>query len=122
MRATECAYESPVHHPFDPLLALRVSSLELPEEKRWQLIDRIFKAVWVNQRHVSEPQVIKQLAEEIGLNGEELVAAARVIRQNRSYTSRLNRLWLKGFLVFPVWYGSSNYFLVTMISRSCLWR
>jgi 2-hydroxychromene-2-carboxylate isomerase len=95
----------PVHHPFDPLLALRVSSLELPEEKRWQLIDRIFKAVWVNQRHVSEPQVIKQLAEEIGLNGEELVAAAQSDKTKQKLHQQTESAVAEGIFGIPsmVW-------------------
>lgn len=39
----------PAHHPFDPLLALRVSSLDLDDEAGWKLIDAILKAVWVGK-------------------------------------------------------------------------
>ena len=41
--------EPPAHHPFNPLLALRISSLPLPEDERRALIDALFQAVWVRR-------------------------------------------------------------------------
>ena len=38
--------EPPESHPFNPLLALRVSSLELAVEPRRRMIDALFRAVW----------------------------------------------------------------------------
>ncbi len=67
----------PLHHPFDPLLALRTTSLDLDDDKRWQLIDQVFKAVWVRQLHVSDPQVMIQLANEIDLDGASLIERAQ---------------------------------------------
>jgi 2-hydroxychromene-2-carboxylate isomerase len=67
---------APAFHPFNPLLALRVSSLALDETARHTLIDALFKAVWVRSLHVSEPAVVTQIANEIGLDGAALVAQA----------------------------------------------
>lgn len=67
----------PAHHPFNPLLALRVSSLPLERAERSALIDALFQAVWTRGLHVSEPEVVERVADEIGLGGAELVAAAR---------------------------------------------
>jgi len=66
----------PAFHPFNPLLALRISSLALPDPGRRALIDRLFRAVWVAGLHVSEPDVVETLASEAGLPGAELVAEA----------------------------------------------
>lgn len=66
----------PVHHPFNPLLSLRVSSLPLAEADRAALIDGLFRAVWVDGLHVSEPAVVEQVARAAGLDGASLVAAA----------------------------------------------
>ncbi len=66
----------PVHHPFNPLLALRASSLPLAEEERLALVTALFEAVWVRRLHVSEPEVVARVAQEIGLPGAELVASA----------------------------------------------
>lgn len=66
----------PVHHPFNPLLSLRVSLLPMTEEERGRLVGELFDAVWVHGQHISEASVVVRLADEIGLDGEALVAAA----------------------------------------------
>jgi 2-hydroxychromene-2-carboxylate isomerase len=67
----------PAFHPFNPLLALRVSSLPLDSPSRWALIDAFFRAVWVRGLHVSDAGVVEQLADEIGLGGAALVSEAQ---------------------------------------------
>ena len=69
--------EPPSFHPFNPLLALRVSSLSTPDENRCELIQLLFEAVWVRGLHVSEPPVVEDLAAKAGLPGAELVAEAQ---------------------------------------------
>jgi 2-hydroxychromene-2-carboxylate isomerase len=66
----------PAFHPFNPLLALRVSSLPLDAPVRRALVDGLFKAVWVRSLHVSDAAVVERLAGEIGLDGAALVVAA----------------------------------------------
>src|SRR5262250_1927002 len=67
----------PAFHPFNPLMSLRVSSLQIDAADRQRLIDALFRAVWVHGLHVSEPAVVESVADEIGLAGAELVAAAQ---------------------------------------------
>src|SRR5213593_1168289 len=67
----------PAFHPFNPLLALRVSSLPLESLAQRALINALFDAVWVRELHVSEPAVVERLANEIGLDGAALVAQAQ---------------------------------------------
>ena len=69
--------EPPAHHPFNPLLSLRLSSLPLPEKERRALIDALFQAVWVRRVHVSDPLAVAELATAAGLRGAELVARAQ---------------------------------------------
>lgn len=66
----------PAFHPFNPLLALRVSSLPLPADKRRALVSALFEAVWVHAQHVSEVAVIEQVGNQIGLSGTRLVSEA----------------------------------------------
>jgi 2-hydroxychromene-2-carboxylate isomerase len=66
----------PAFHPFNPLLALRVSSLALETAKRTALIAALFEAVWVRGLHVSETAIVERIGDEIGLSGRALVAAA----------------------------------------------
>ncbi len=68
--------EPPRHHPFNPLLALRVSSLPLSEDQRRRVIDRLFLAVWRDRLHVADPDVVVHLLDEIGLEGRALVERA----------------------------------------------
>jgi 2-hydroxychromene-2-carboxylate isomerase len=66
----------PAYHPFNPLLALRASSLPAGEQ-RAALVDGLLKAVWVNGLHVSEPQVVARVADAAGLDGARLVEEAQ---------------------------------------------
>ena len=67
----------PAFHPFNPLLALRVSSLALGAAERMALIGGLFDAVWVRQLHVSDAAVVAQIAAEVGLDGAALLQAAQ---------------------------------------------
>src|SRR6266540_1027869 len=67
----------PPAHPFNPLLALRASSLPLPATKRRALIDRLFAATWGGGPGVEDPAVVARLASEVGLDGDAVVSEAR---------------------------------------------
>ncbi len=60
----------PRFHPFNPLLALRASSLPLPDAPRRALVGALFEAVWVRGLHVSEPEVVAAIGRELGLGGD----------------------------------------------------
>lgn len=66
----------PAFHPFNPLLSLRVCSLSMPHLQRNQLIDALFRAVWSDGLHVSEPEVVARIIDNIGAPGREWVEAA----------------------------------------------
>jgi 2-hydroxychromene-2-carboxylate isomerase len=66
----------PAFHPFNPLLALRVTSLASDYDEHEALITRLFEAVWVRGEHVSEPEVVERAARDVGLDGAALVAEA----------------------------------------------
>jgi 2-hydroxychromene-2-carboxylate isomerase len=66
----------PAFHPFNPLLALRVSSLPLAAGERSALVGALFAAVWVDALHVSDAAVVERLADDLGLDGTALVSSA----------------------------------------------
>jgi 2-hydroxychromene-2-carboxylate isomerase len=66
----------PAYHPFNPLIALRVSSLPLEPGEQSRVIDALFQAVWVRGLHVGDAAVVAAVADEIGLRGAALVAEA----------------------------------------------
>ena len=66
----------PAFHPFNPLLALRVSALPLPADQKLRLVGALFDAVWVRAMHIAEPTVVQKVASEAGLDGAALIAQA----------------------------------------------
>ncbi len=67
----------PPAHPFNPLLALRVASLQLDAEAQKHVIDVLFRAVWGGDGPgVTDPTVVAELLSEEGLDGEGMVHAA----------------------------------------------
>jgi 2-hydroxychromene-2-carboxylate isomerase len=66
----------PASHPFNPLLALRVTSLAHPREKQAALVSAIFEAVWVRKIDVSEPVALSQALEAAGFEGHSLIEQA----------------------------------------------
>ncbi len=66
----------PPAHPFNPLLALRVSSLPMAEDARSRLVDALFAAAWGNGRGVETPASVSSAARDAGLDGDALVRAA----------------------------------------------
>lgn len=91
----------PAFHPFNPLLALRVSSLPMSVGERNALVDGLFKAVWVDREHVSEPEVVVQVANRAGLNGERLVADAQQTASKARLRARTDKAIEEGVFGVP---------------------
>jgi 2-hydroxychromene-2-carboxylate isomerase len=70
-------FAPPPSHPFNPLLALRASSLPMPEGARRTLIDRLYAEAWGGGRGVTDPAVVAEAASAAGLDGDAAVQEAR---------------------------------------------
>jgi 2-hydroxychromene-2-carboxylate isomerase len=57
---------APFAHPFNPLLALRVSSLPMPADVRRALVDGLYRATWVERRRVVDADVVDDVARAAG--------------------------------------------------------
>lgn len=66
----------PASHPFNPLLALRVSSLDMDSATRHRLVDALFRAVWVEGLDVTRPDVIASIATGNGLANRDVLQEA----------------------------------------------
>lgn len=66
----------PPTHPFNPLLALRASSLPLEPSQRTALISALFSEVWGGGGGVTEPSVVAACAARCGLDGDAIVRSA----------------------------------------------
>jgi len=76
-RALGVPFAPPPTHPFNPLLALRISSLPLAPETRKVIIDRLFAATWGDAgAGVTEPEAIASIVSESGVDGAQAIAAA----------------------------------------------
>lgn len=57
----------PPSHPFNPLLALRVAGLEMDEETRHRLISALYQATWGGGPGITDPDVVDQIAQDVGV-------------------------------------------------------
>lgn len=67
----------PPAHPFNPLLPLRVSSLDNPPEVRDAIIDALYTAAWMRHRAIDGREEVTAILSGAGLDGPGLVAAAQ---------------------------------------------
>lgn len=91
----------PAFLPFDPLLALRVTTLPMDPGTRVALIDALFEAVWARGLHVSDPAVVERVASEIGLPGAEAVAAAQAPEIKQQLRDRTDAAIERGVFGVP---------------------
>ena len=91
----------PAFHPFNPLRALRVSSLALDAKQRLALIDALFAAVWVRGLHIAEPPVVEKLATETGLDGGALINRAHQPECKAQLRSQTDRAIADGVFGVP---------------------
>lgn len=66
----------PPGHPFNPLLALRVASLELADAERDRVITALYDAVWGRGEAIDTPELVAAALDRGGLDGAALVARA----------------------------------------------
>ncbi|HEY6557731.1 MAG TPA: 2-hydroxychromene-2-carboxylate isomerase [Polyangiaceae bacterium] len=71
-----CAFRAPAFHPFNPLTALRVSLEEVAGSAQLAVVDALWQASWASGRDVGSAEVIREVLDEIGLDGARLVARA----------------------------------------------
>ena len=66
----------PKHHPFNPLLALRLSSIEMGTEQQWRLVDAFMQGIWVDGLHPSDESDARKMVNNAGLSADELIELA----------------------------------------------
>ena len=91
----------PASHPFNPLLALRVTCAVDDDAARVRLVDRLFRATWAEGRAVSEPDVVRALLGEIGLPADALLAAAGAETAKQRLRENTDRALAQGLFGVP---------------------
>lgn len=74
--AQKLSFNVPKYHPFNPLISLRVASLDMPSDTRIKLTGELLDAVWMHGRDISDPEVVASVAASVGLNGDRCVQQA----------------------------------------------
>ncbi len=74
-RAFGVAIDLPPTHPFNPLLALRLASLELERERRRAVVDALYAAAWTERRDISDEAVVAAIARAAGLPDDAVARA-----------------------------------------------
>lgn len=88
----------PAAHPFNPLLALRVTAAVQDVEARRRLVSALYAAVWAGGGGLLQPEHVAEVVASVGLDAQALLAAAQtpaVKDQVRRNTEEL--LALDGF-------------------------
>ncbi len=69
-------FAPPPSHPFNPLLALRIASLDLEPALLERVIDVLFLATWGGGQGVTDGETVGALLSGLGVDGAALVARA----------------------------------------------
>lgn len=66
----------PPTHPFNPLLALRVASIDMDVKQKHDLTLGLLDGAWLHGRDISDPLVVEAICTSVGLNGKLCVQRA----------------------------------------------
>jgi 2-hydroxychromene-2-carboxylate isomerase len=82
-RLTDVPYSGPKTHPFNPLLALRLSLREVGRRDQTRIVDVLFRAGWAQGVDLSDDEALERVLDDAGLDGLGLLAQARdpVVKQ-----------------------------------------
>lgn len=66
----------PPTHPFNPLLALRVASMDMDLDSKHRLVQGLLDSAWSHGKDISDPNVVQGICIEAGLDGAAYVQRA----------------------------------------------
>ena len=69
-------YEPPAAHPFNPLLPLRIASLEGSADEKRARIDALYSAAWTKSQPIDSEDAAAKVLDAAGLGGRDLVQRA----------------------------------------------
>jgi 2-hydroxychromene-2-carboxylate isomerase/uncharacterized protein YciI len=101
-RALGVPFGPPPHHPFNPLLALRVASAAMDTATRRALVDRIYAGVWSGEgANVEDPGTIARFAREVGLDPVRALDDARSVDGKQRLKDQTSRAIAEGVFGVP---------------------
>ena len=69
-------YEPPASHPFNPILPLRIASLEGSAEEKRARVDALYSAAWAKSQRIDTEEDAAKVLDAAGLDGRELARRA----------------------------------------------
>ncbi|NUP14085.1 MAG: 2-hydroxychromene-2-carboxylate isomerase [Polyangiaceae bacterium] len=69
-------FKPPPTHPFNPLLGLRIASIEMGADEQKRAIDALYRATWAGGPGITDPEAVATVLNDAGLDGASLVAQA----------------------------------------------
>ena len=94
-------YGPPASHPFNPLLALRVASLEGSEDEKRARIDALYAAAWARSEPIDTDDAVARVLDAAGLDGRDLVRRAHEPGAKERLRTRTDAAIARGIFGVP---------------------
>jgi 2-hydroxychromene-2-carboxylate isomerase len=91
----------PPRHPFNPLLGLRLASLELPPDRQRALIDALFRATWGGGPGIDDQATVEAVVREAGFDASSLIAEATTPANKQRVIDRGSEALARGVFGVP---------------------
>jgi 2-hydroxychromene-2-carboxylate isomerase len=102
--------EFPPAHPFNPLLALRVTCAAPNLDAQRKLIDGLFSAAWREQRALDDVATVREVVERANLDANALLEAAASDRVKATLRSHTEEAIAQGIFGVPTWVADGELF------------
>lgn len=103
-------FAPPPAHPFNPLLALRVASVDMDAAARRLTIDALYEATWAGGPGVTDPAVVGALLAEVGLPAAALLEAAATSEVKERVRARTDEALARGVFGVPTMFAEGKLF------------
>lgn len=89
------------HHPYNPLLSLRLSSLDMEQERKCALVDSFMRGIWVDSLHPSDESDVRLILEREGFDADDLLARANSSETAQKLKEQTSTAVAKGVFGVP---------------------
>jgi 2-hydroxychromene-2-carboxylate isomerase len=93
--------QPPPRHPVNPLLGLRLASLELPPDRQRALIDALFRATWGGGPGIDDQATVEAVVREAGFDASSLIAEATTPANKQRVIDRGSEALARGVFGVP---------------------
>jgi 2-hydroxychromene-2-carboxylate isomerase len=104
-KVNNISFKTPKNLPFNSLYALRASIFSNAKDDQFKVIDSIYNAGWRDGKDIGDPEVLKDVLIEAGLNSDKLMEGVfdkevrKELKMNVKKANSLNLFGLPSFIV-----------------------